>query len=130
MTGLEFWDGRSGDGLVPSVEVSDLKEVWTTTQQHSPGAFAYSAFTSKCNQDTDLTTVLYRVSMLQLLANHAGLLPPELPSEIRDVVFAVAADFPMKRAEIGRVYEGPPMDLQGFVEKIEQELRLLGASRP
>jgi hypothetical protein len=60
--------------------------------------------------------------MLGLLAETVGLLPPEMPSEVRDVVFNVAAGFPMKSMEIGVQYQGLPMDVDGFVKQIEHDL--------
>jgi hypothetical protein len=60
--------------------------------------------------------------MLGLLAEHVGLLPPEMPSEVRDVVFNVAATFPIKRMEPGVQYQGLPLDVNGFVKQIEHDL--------
>ena len=45
-----------------------------------------------------------------------------MPSEVRDVVFNVAARFPMKHMEPGVQYHGLPMDVDGFVKQIEHEL--------
>jgi hypothetical protein len=60
--------------------------------------------------------------MSGLLAESMGLLPPEMPSEVRDVVFNVAARFPMRRMEPGVEYQGLPMDVDGFVKQIEHDL--------
>jgi hypothetical protein len=49
-------------------------------------------------------------------------LPSGMPSEVRDVVFNVAAKFPMKRMEPGVQYQGSPLDAEGFVKQIEREL--------
>ena len=45
-----------------------------------------------------------------------------VPSAVRDVVFNVAAKFPMKRMEPGVEYQGLPMDVEGFVKQIEHDL--------
>jgi hypothetical protein len=75
-----------------------------------------------CSPGADVTAVWYRASILGLLAERADLLPPELPSEVRDVVFNVAARFPMKSMELGVQYQGLPMDVDGFVKQIEHDL--------
>ena len=66
----------------------------------------------------------YRESMLGLLAERVNLLPPEMPAAVRDVVFNVAAKFPMKRMELGVQYRGLPMDVEGFVKQIEHDLKV------
>jgi len=45
-----------------------------------------------------------------------------MPSEARDVVFNVAAKFPMKPMEPGVQYQGLPLDVDGFVKQIEHDL--------
>src|SRR5580692_12191266 len=131
MTGLDFpyfplWEG----GLVPPVDPSDLKDVWKRGQElralhgSEPAVTSYDlrGDCSNCSPGADVTAVWYRASMLSLLAESVGLLPPEMPSEVRDVVFNVAAKFPMKRMELGVQYQGLPMDVDGFVKQIEHEL--------
>lgn len=128
MTGLDFpyfplWE----DGLVPPVDPSDLKSAWKRgeelrAQYGSEPAVVSLDLRGNCSPGADTTAVWYRASILGLLAERADLLPPELPSEVRDVVFNVAAKFPMKRMEPGVEYQGLPMDVDGFVKQIENEL--------
>jgi hypothetical protein len=128
MTGLDFpyfplWE----DGLVPPVDPSDLKIAWKRGQElralygSEPTVVSHD-LRGNCSPGADFTAVWYRASMLGLLAESVGLLPPEMPSEVRDVVFNVAAKFPMKRMEPGVEYQGLPMDVDGFVKQIGQEL--------
>ena len=128
MTGLDFpyfplWE----DGLVPPMDPSDLKDVWKRGQElralqgSEPAVTSYD-LRGNCSPGADDTAVWYRASILGLLAESVGLLPPEMPSEVRDVVFNVAAKFPMKRMEPGVEYQGLPMDVDGFVKQIEHEL--------
>jgi hypothetical protein len=130
MTGLNFpyfplWE----DGLVPPADPSDLKSVWQKGQElralqgSEPGVTSYDLRgNSNCSPGADVTAVWYRASMLGLLAERVGLLPPEMPSSVRDVVLNVAAKFPMKRMELGVQYQGLPMDVEGFVKQIEHDL--------
>jgi hypothetical protein len=125
MIGLDFplWK----DGLVPPVDPSDLKDVWKRGQElralygSEPAVTSYD-LRGEFSPGADATAVWYRASMLGLLAESVGLLPPEMPSEVLDVVFNVAAKFPMKRMEPGVQYQGLPMDVDGFVKQIEHDL--------
>ena len=51
---------------------------------------------------------------------------PELPDDAKDVVFNVAARFPIKFMEPGVAYDGMPLDVQAFVKEVEDELGRLG----
>ena len=95
MTGLDFpyfplWE----DGLVPPVDPSDLKIAWKRGQElralygSEPTVVSHD-LRGNCSPGADFTAVWYRASMLGLLAESVGLLPPEMPSEVRDVVFNV-----------------------------------------
>jgi hypothetical protein len=128
MTGLDFpyfplWK----DGLVPPVDPSDLKIAWKRGQElraqygSEPTVVSHD-LRGTCSPEADVIAVWYRASMLGLLAERVGLLPPEMPSEVRDVVFNVVAKFPMKHMESGVQYHGSPVDVEGFVKQIEHEL--------
>jgi hypothetical protein len=128
MTGLDFpyfplWE----DGLVPPVDPSDLKSAWKRREElralyGSEPTVVSLDLRGNSGPEADFTAVSYRASMLGLLAETVGLLPPEMPSEVRDVVFNVAARFPMKSMELGVQYQGLPMDVEGFVKQIEHDL--------
>jgi hypothetical protein len=115
------------DGLIAAVEPSDLKSVFKMQQAMEPAEPSVTTIFSDpyervCSPGADVFAVWYRASMLGFLAKSVGLLPPEMPSEVRDVVFSVAAKFPMQRMELGVQYQGMPMDVDGFVKQIEHDL--------
>jgi hypothetical protein len=45
-----------------------------------------------------------------------------MPEAIRDIVFNLAARFPMKAMEPGVVYEGLPLDMEEFVKQLEHDI--------
>jgi hypothetical protein len=109
-TGLAWLASLSQSGFVFPVDPSDLKSAWTmvreTQARHGSNqsiAIGHEFFTRVCSPGADVFAVWYRVSMLGLLAERVDLLPPEMPSGVRDVVFNVAAKFPIKRMEPGVV---------------------------
>jgi hypothetical protein len=116
VTEAELWGGDpSGQGLVAAVDPTDLKKVWQMGHdivvQHGPNAsiaVSRDLFAKACSPGADVFAVWCRASLLGHLAEHANLLPPELPEGIKNVVFNVAAKFPMKRMQLGVVYEGLP----------------------
>jgi hypothetical protein len=115
------------DGLIAAVEPSDLKSVFKMQQAMEPAEPSVTAISSEpyervCSPGADVFEVWYRASMLGFLAKSVGLLPPEMPSEVRDVVFNVAAKFPMKRMEPGVENQGLPLDVEGFMKQIENDL--------
>jgi hypothetical protein len=118
----KLWDaGVSEDGLVASVDPSDLKNVLRYRQEHpTAGAIGHSVFESVCNPGANVTAVWYRALMLGL-CDRAGLLSSRKhDGEFDDVVLRMAATFPMKRMGMGVEYQGPPLDVQEFVRQIEQ----------
>jgi len=95
-TGLAWLASLSEPGFVSPVDPSDLKSIWTmlreTQARHGSNqsvAIGHELYTRVCSLGADVTAVWYRASMLGLLAESVGLLPPEMPSEVRDVVFNV-----------------------------------------
>ena len=84
------------------------------------------SFAEVCSPGANVTAVWYRASMLGMLAQTIGMLAPELPAEVREAVFNVAASFPFKFMKPGDVHEGLPLDVQEFVKQLEEELRRLG----
>lgn len=128
-----FMSNVSKDGLIVSVEPSDLKNVWKMgeelREQHGlkeHGSIDPKIFAAVCSPGANVMALWYRASMLGVIVQQTGLLAPELPDDARDVVFNVAARFPIKQMEPGIVYDGLPLDVQAFVEQIEDELRQLG----
>src|ERR1700693_5499102 len=98
----------SEDGSVPPVETSDLKALWKLGQElrlefPEPTVISVSQprFTRVCTSGANVFAVWYRAGSLGALAGHLGLLSPEVPEAIRDIVFNLAARFPMKAMEPG-----------------------------
>jgi hypothetical protein len=120
----EFWNG-SGD-IVAAVNPDDLRNVWKMTREilaHNQGqgvALAANMFESACSPGADAKAVWYRASMLGLLQMlpESPLTPWTHEGELDDAVFKVAATFPMKKMDVGVVYNGPPFDLQEFLTQI------------
>jgi hypothetical protein len=57
-----------------------------------------------------------------MLAKSLDLLPANLSAHAEDAVFKVVARFPIKPMEVGIVYEGLPLDVEGFVNQLNHEL--------
>ena len=138
MTGLEFWgEDMPADGSVPAVDASDMKKMWTTIQdtvaQHDGEkriGIGKSAFANVCSPGANPAAVWYRVSMVQIITEQIGLLSPEMPTEVSDVVFHVASKFPMRRLDPGVKHQGVPFDAEGFVRQIKEEMSKLGYELP
>ena len=69
-----------------------------------------------------MKAVWYRVNILQMLAKSLDLLPANLPAHAEDAVFNLAAKFPLKRGEVGVVYNGLPLDVEGFLNQLSRDL--------
>jgi hypothetical protein len=69
-----------------------------------------------------VTALLYRVGILQMLAKSLDLLPANLPAHAEDAVFKVVDRFPIKPMEVGIIYGGMPLDVEGFVNQLSHEL--------
>jgi hypothetical protein len=120
------------DGSVASVDPADLKNVWAMQNEvqarmqahglgRSGGAISHDLYANACSPDADVKAVWHRVSILRLLAEHLGLLSSWLhDGKLDDVVFNVAAKFPIKRVPIGVLQQGMPLDVQEFIKQIEQ----------
>lgn len=121
------------DGLVETVEPSDLKAVWKMVeemrgQRDSNEHIAIDArmYANACSPGANVLAVWYRASFLGLIAKQTGLLAPEVPDDVADVVFKIAASFPMKPIQPGVVSKGLPLDVEAFVKQIQDELRQRG----
>jgi len=128
VTTMELDSWFVSDDPVAAVDPADLRSVWTmgrNVQANAPGqqtAIRIGCFERACSPGADTQAVWYRVAMLQMLAGPLGLLSPWLrDGELADVVFQVAATFPMKRPAVGVPQQGLPFDVQGFLEQIEKQ---------
>jgi len=128
-----FASSLSNDGAILPVESSDLKKVWKMAEERRErsdpkvhSATSAGSFAAVCSPGANVMAVCYRASMLGMLAQSTGLLAPEVPENVREAVFNVAASFPFQFMKPGVVYEGLPVDVQAFVKQLEDELRRLG----
>jgi len=124
-----LWAGsHTEDGSVAAVDPADLKNVWKLQSDASahakehhigqPVAIDVRIFAEACTPGVDVTAVWYRVSMLRLLAEHRVLSPWLHDGKPDDVLFNLAAKFPMKRMPVGVPQQGPPFDLNEFLKQI------------
>jgi hypothetical protein len=117
------------DGLIAAVEPSDLKSVFKMQQAMEPAEPSITAISSEpyervCSPGADVFAVWYRANILLSLDRAVNLFTRELPSAVEDVIFKVAAKFPMKRIEPGVEYQSLPLDLDGFVKQIGHDLEV------
>lgn len=126
----DLWMG-SQEGDVPKVSVDDLRNVWklfSDVQARHPGEqmiLGNDVYNSVCGPGADITAVWFRASMLWMLKE---MLPEQVASWMRDgrfedVVYEIAAAFPMQRLQTGIVREGPPFDVEEFVRQVEAKQR-------
>ena len=114
--------GAGNDGALPTVDPADLQNVWAMLCLFQREAGGQSGsddirlYERVCRRDADVHAVWFRASMLQLFA---GMLEPWTQNgEFDDVVFQVAATFPMKKMSVDVVRRGPPFDVEEFLKQI------------
>ncbi len=124
-----FWDPGGGleDGPVAAVDSADLRAAWkllgdvSRRNADQPVAIGSGMFERACSPGASVRTVYYRAAMLQL-CERRGLLSPWLHNgQLEEAVFRVAATFPMKKMQVGTVYESLPFDVPEFTRQIESE---------
>ena len=124
-----FWlVGNPGED-VPTVDVADLKSVWSIhrdMEARNPGkqgAVGISIIRDACSAGADIGAVCYRCAMLEML----GMLPRDLDvpwranEELPDPAFKVAATIPMKWMGIGIPQSGLPFDVAAFLQGVREE---------
>jgi hypothetical protein len=114
--------GAGNDDALPTVDPADLQNVWAMLCLFQGEAGGQSGsddirlYERVCRRDADVHAVWFRASMLQLFA---GMLEPWTQNgEFDDVVFQVAATFPMKKMSVDVVRRGPPFDVEEFLKQI------------
>jgi hypothetical protein len=112
-----FW--RDSEGDAASVDPADLRAVWKMMRDtgHKLGpqtSIDYRSFERVCSPGANVQAVWYRASMLAMLSK-------ALPGfEPKDASFEIAASFPMKKMEVGVVYNEPPFNLQEFMKRVAE----------
>lgn len=78
------------------------------------------SFQHVCSPGANVMAVWFRVSMLEAMKVMTPdmLAPWTHNNDLDDVVFQVAATFPMKKMQVGVVHDGPPFDVEEFVKQI------------
>ena len=120
----DLWESQEGD--VPVVNPADLKNVWAmfrVFQARNPGhgaIFGNSLYERVCTPGADVMSVWYRVSMVAMMMQMMPqlLAPWTHDGQPDDVVFQVAATFPMEKMRTGVVRNALPFDVQEFVKQI------------
>lgn len=120
----DLWESQ--EGVVAAVSAVDLRNVWQLSadfEAHNPGhtgSIGSTVYESVCSPGADVMSVWYRASMLWVLKQ---MMPEQLAQwthdgQLNDLVFEVAATFPMEKMKAGVVREGPPFDVDEFVKQI------------
>ena len=102
-----------GEGDVAAVDPADLRAFLKMSAETPGGSVFADRFESVCSPGADVSAVWYRAALLKLIATMHNL-------ELTDVVFKIAATFPMKKLPIGG-QKDLPLDVQGFLAEIERE---------
>jgi hypothetical protein len=114
--------GAGNDDALPTVDPADLQNVWAmlclfpAQAAGQAGSDDITLYERVCSPGADVNAVWFRASMLQVFAGK--LVPWTQNGELDDVVFQVAATFPMKKMSVGVVQQGPPFDVEEFVKQI------------
>jgi hypothetical protein len=118
------------DGLIPTVDPTDLKNVWAMQEEiiaAHPGqniGIGHSLYERACSHGANVPAVFFRVSMLRMLQtirDSEGLILPWLhDGKPDDAVFKVLATLPMTGLPPGG-RTGFPFDIEEFGKLIKKE---------
>lgn len=115
--------GKSGP--IPPVDAEDLKRTWQLYRDVGKHAEAvgFRVLVEVCSPGTNIFAVWGRLSMLWSMQLVRGELmaPWQHGEELDDVVFRVAAKFPMEGMKRGVIYSELPFDVDGFLQRLRQE---------
>jgi len=111
-------------GPIPPVDAGDLKSMWGL--YHDPvrhaGAIGFRVLEAVCSPGANVTAVWGRLSMLSMLIMNGQVLAPwQHGEDLDDLVFRVAATFPMEGMKHGVIYSGWPFDVDRFLERLRQQ---------
>lgn len=113
-------------GSIPPVDSEDLKRVWQVYQEAQAQVkgnvgISVEILKAACSQGANVPAVVNRNWMLSMLEMTGQLLAPWRHGDELDVVFRVAATFPMEGMKRGVVYSGLPLDTDAFVDRLRSE---------
>jgi len=111
--------------MVPAVNPADLKSLWRIVNLFQvvcpSGSIAIKTLQQACREGADTEAIWFRAKMLSLMP---GMLAPWTHNdELDDVVFKIAAAFPMYKIKPGVALERPPFDAPELLKEIEQAAR-------
>jgi hypothetical protein len=129
MDATHFWPGGNPGEPVPSVEVADIKSVWTIYEEirsrvpEGNVGVDISTIKRACSAHADLPAVTYRSSMLGLLEMCPGdlLAPWKRGGALDEAVFKVAATIAMKWMGTEVPQSGLPFDVDAFIQEVDKE---------
>jgi hypothetical protein len=107
---------------VAAVKPADLKSLWRMVsifQAISPsGSLATRTLEEACSEGADIEAIYFRATMLSKMP---GMLAPWTHNdELDDVVFKVAAAFPMRKINADVIERGCPFDPQELLMEIKE----------
>lgn len=110
-------------GPIPPVGAEDLKRMWELYRDtRSAGAISFEILEAVCSPGANVSAVWGRFSMLTMLRLTGQLLAPwQHGEDLDDLVFRVAATFPMELMKRGVIYSGWPFDVDRFLERLRQQ---------
>ena len=101
----------------PIVAAADLRAVWAMSRTSRAQSTDFGAFEHVCSPGAEVEAVWFRASMLAMLDR---IQPGWMEHSNIDKVMDVAAEFPMKRMELGVIYQSPPFDVQEFLKQVSK----------
>jgi hypothetical protein len=112
---------------IPPVDAEDLKRMWGLYREagmRGAGAMSFRVLEEVCSPGANVGAVWSRHSMLSMVLLCSEFLAPwQNGEELNDVVFRVAATFPMEGMKRGVVYSEWPFDLDAFLDRLREENR-------
>ena len=114
-------------GPIPPVDPEDLECVWqcyreVQGQRRGNVAIGVRVLEAVCRPGANVFAVVSRYSMLSRMEMAGQLLDPwRHGEELDDLVFRVAATFPMDGMKRGVIYSGLPFDTDAFIERLRSE---------
>jgi hypothetical protein len=119
-TGIDSWDAWPDP--IPPVDPQDLHIVWALMTETPEGVgICVSLFQSICSPGANVFAVWYRVSILKMCERLQLLTHWLSEGHLDDAVFKVAADYKMHKMSPGIPQEGLPLDVDGFLNRVEAE---------
>ncbi len=110
-------------GPIPPVDAEDLKRIWGLYRDTgNAGAISFEILEAVCSPGANVSAVWGRSSMLTMLRVTGQCLSPwQHEEDLDDIVFRVAATFPMEGMKRGVIYSEWPLDVDGFLERLRQQ---------